>query len=309
MRSYLVTALVLGAMAPADAQELTLRFRPEEGRTYRIMTVNDVDMTQTVMGRSMDNHQVTTSVMAVEILSVDSDGIASARVTIESMKLQQDGPMGRIEYDSSDPPTVMDRTTQAYSMMVGRSFHMRLGPDGSVSEIEGMGTLMDELLDEMPNSELLTGMRESMEEMFDSDMFKTAMGGAMFPDHAVSVGDTWTGTAGAQGRMMMTLVTTWTLSDRRDGIAYLDVRSVVAEGEPKVIEMGLVSMTYDMVGEMSGTIEIDERTGWTIRSRMEGGYSGTITVDTPGIPGGPRTSPMSMTTVTTSELLPARGND
>ncbi len=55
--------------------------------------------------------------------------------------------------------------------------------------------------------------------------------------------------------------------------------------------------------------EIDERTGWTIRSSMVGAYSGTTTMDMAGLPGGPMTSPLTMTMSTTAELLPERGND
>ena len=309
MRFFLTTLLILAALGPAEAQELTLRLRPEEGRTYRTRIVTEIDVTQTVMGQSMDNHQVTTSVMAYEILSVDEEGVASTRVTYESMKFQQTGPIGRIEYDSSNPPAIMDEATRAYSVMVGRSFHMKLGPDGSVSEVEGMAELMEELLADIPTPDFTASMRGSIEDMFGDDMFETGIGGLMFPGHAVSVGDTWTGIGSAQGVVPMILATTWTLSDRRDGIAYMDVRSVVGEGEPGVIEMGPMSVTYDMSGGASGTVEIDERTGWTIRSSMVGAYSGTTTIDMPGLPGGPMTSPLTMTISTAAELLPDRGND
>jgi len=311
-KSCLTAALLVGAIAPADAQEITLRLRPEEGRTYRLLSVNDIEARQSIMGQTMDNHQVMTGVMAYEILSVNSDGQASVRVTYESMKLQQDGPMGRIEYDSSDPPEVMDEATRAYSVMVGKTFHMKLNADGSVSEVEGMDALMDELLSDMPGSEVLPGMmediRDSMEGIFDEKMFETGLGGISFPVRGLSIGDSWTATSAAQGLVPISLTTTWTLSDRRDGVAHLDVRSVVGKGEPEMIKMGPMSMTYDMSGESLGTAQVDETSGWMIRSRLEGTFSGTTTVDMPGMPGGPMTSPMSMTMVTTTELLPGTGN-
>lgn len=134
--------------------------------------------------------------------------------------------------------------------------------------------------------------------MLESMSFKVTP----LPTDPVSIGDSWTDSTSMAG-MPMSLETTYTLSSRQDGVAMIDVKSVIG-AEGATMEMGPMEMHVDLSGEQTGTMEVDEATGWTIRSRLEGEFSGFVTME--GMPGGggiPMEIPMTVKSAVTVEPL------
>ncbi len=121
-----------------------------------------------------------------------------------------------------------------------------------------------------------------------------------FPTDPVSIGDSWTDSTSMAG-MPISLETTYTLSGLQDGVAMIDVESVIG-AEGATMEMGPMVMRYDLSGEQTGTMEVDEATGWTIRSRAESEFSGHFSVTMEGRPGSAEI-PMTIKSAVTVEPL------
>lgn len=285
--SRLVTLATLIALsAPATAQEsgpVQLRLRLESGMTYRMLTTMEMDVTQSVMGQEQQSYQRNEGVALTEVLSVDENGVARVRSTQESVRVVQDGPMGRTEYDSTDPESVATQQVLPLTMMLGESLTMDMAPNGAISGVEGMEDLLPRFLEEM---ELPPGpVRDQMEETFGdqfgadpmAEMMQQAVAG--LPDDPVAIGDSWSRSVSIENPVPLDMEMTWTLRDRRDGVAYLDMKSVrVSKGSK---QMGPMIMVYDTSGETNGTVEIDEATGLTLRMSWEGESTGTVTMNSP----------------------------
>jgi hypothetical protein len=72
---------------------------------------------------------------------------------------------------------------------------------------------------------------------------------------------------------------TWTLISRENGIATIDVVSTLSpnpEGEP--LELGTMTMGYNLSGSQHGSIQIDEISGWCVQSELLQEISGEITL-------------------------------
>jgi hypothetical protein len=80
--------------------------------------------------------------------------------------------------------------------------------------------------------------------------------------------------------------TTYTLKDRRNGVAEIAVESKlnVPSGTPYSVP-GSPSLRFALNGAMTGTTLIDEATGWTQKSTLTYRFSGRMSIKNPSIPG------------------------
>ena len=271
--------------------------------SFRESTTTVMDISQTLMGQEQQSSQSNEMVVFTEVLTVDEHGVARVRTTYESIRIVQDGPMGRTEYDSADPESVAPQALRPYALMIGESFTMDFAPDGSIDGVEGMEDLFPRMIEEM---DLPVGaMRDEVEKTLEDQFGGEAVAGMMgkmktgFPDEPVAVGESWTRSTQVEKPMPLDVEMTWTLRERRGGVAYLDVTSVtIIDG---TTELGSSVMEQHMSGEATGTVEIDEATGLTLRSHTEDETSGTMTLS--GGPMGDMVMPMTSRSVTTTELL------
>ena len=98
----------------------------------------------------------------------------------------------------------------------------------------------------------------------------------------------------------MSLESTYTLKDRKSGIAVIDVVSKISTNPAgKPMQVGPMTMTYEISGDRKGQLEIDEASGWTVSSRYTQQIAGTIKAE--GGPQGTMSFPISGTIITRIE--------
>jgi hypothetical protein len=172
-------ALLLAAVAPAStvaAQEVTLGWRFQPGDVHRYM------QTQTTRIRH-------------DVVRVARDGAADLRVTQEALRVVQDGPMGRQEFDSENGVEPDDPGMRFLSMLTGRSFEMTLAPDGEVRRVAGMEVLVDDIMAPImeQSPEMAEQIRDMLENMFDEERWRALMqqGIQTVPTGPVAPGAEW----------------------------------------------------------------------------------------------------------------------
>lgn len=103
---------------------------------------------------------------------------------------------------------------------------------------------------------------------------------AVYPAEPVTVGDTWSSRNAVTAGFPITVDATYTLRERRDGVAFVDVVSTV-ESTPGVegMEMAGATLKFNLSGDQSGTIEIGESDGWVVRTRLSQEFSGQVEID------------------------------
>lgn len=298
--SFALGLFLAGACATATPRDaLELRYRFDVGQSYRTLMVSEQDISQTIMGQVQDVQSSSSSVVRTTVLEVDPDGSALVRTVYESFKMSQRSPMGSVEYDSSNPPDSVPVAARPYAALVGSEFTMRISPQGGMTDVQGMEAMMDRVLETsgLPAGPMLEQTRESVSQMMEG-MWS---GVSTLPAEPIVVGDSWGSTAPPAAGLPFNFETTLTLVGRRNGVAMIDIRVVMGEGE-STMEIGPMTMRYDVEGEQTGTMEIDEATGWPIRSRLEGSFSGTIEME--GLPGMSQSTPMTVHSLITVERLP-----
>lgn len=295
-----VTLAGLVGACGTGQNSVRLQYRFAVGETHSMMTVTEQDISQTIMGQQQNTKMTERAGVTLTVLEVDDDGSAQLRVTYESIAVNSTGPMGSFEFDSRNPPDDVPPMLAPYAALAGATLTLRMSPNGIVSEVEGWDEIMDAMLSGMPEGPMREQLRGGMDQMLESISFKVTL----LPIDPVSIGDSWTHSTSTAG-MPMSLETTYTLSSRQDGVALIDVESVIGV-EGATMEMGPMEMHVDLSGEQTGTMEVDEATGWTIRSRLEGEFSGFVTIEGMGMPGGgeiPMEIPMTVKSAVTVEPL------
>lgn len=286
--SILAVTPALGAQCPvgqhASGHGAALHFRASPGQTRRFLITEDESLDQTVLGQPAHVHQVWTMGVRYKVMA-GTGGTLNVRMTFQLMRIRLDNGRRHIDYDSSDPNSVVPRAVAANAAMVGHSVTLRLGANGTVMALTGVDSLMSAEVESIDvpagkrRDELMKVLRHSFEERVVGETMQPVLW--VLPDRPIAVGESWTCTATIiqPPPVPVTQVSTWTVGSRSKGVATMVVstrmRSDSTLSEPTAV--GSTNFRYALHGTMAGSAEIDEKTGWVIRSSAEGDMSGTIT--------------------------------
>jgi hypothetical protein len=144
-----VIGLTSGCGGEDQADKLPLRLNLREGESLSLRMVTDQNISQTVLGQEQEITQKIGFDFTFLIDAVDADGTAMVQVTYDWVMMEQDGPTGKIVYDSADPPARVPDLAVGFAALVGRGFAMRLSAEGRVQDIQGVDALITGLLEEL----------------------------------------------------------------------------------------------------------------------------------------------------------------
>jgi hypothetical protein len=286
-----------GQDANAPAGKVDLKLRLKVGESHEMKMTQTQNMTQTMNGQETKTKQTQEMVMDLNVLSVDANGVMDIEMTCKSMKMAMDGPMGHMEFDSSNPkPVDHDESGQqmlatAFSFIRGgaiSAFNDRFTTGGlypGASFIVGgfLSVINDNMnrraaeIKDKTFAGTLSTITDSKIQMKitptgEASMTSFAMG--TFPAEPVAVGDTWHSTTSTNSTMPMDISTTCSLKDRKDGIAYVDTVTNFNMGDgSKVIADPNNKVSVQMSGTMNSTNEVDEKTGLARKSNIVMNFS------------------------------------
>jgi hypothetical protein len=243
--------------------------------------VADQTITQTIQAQTQQIKQTIGMAYTYKVTKVESDGSALVDAVYEWILYSQDGPMGKSEYDSSKPPATIPDAAVGYAALLGQGFSMKLTPLGEVADIQGVDALLSHILDvlNVPAGSARDAIQKTLEAQFGeealAESFEKAT--AIYPDKPLSVGDSWSKKLALATGMPMIIDNTWTLKSRKDGVAFVDVKSKIAPNpDAKPLEISGMTVSYELSGDQSGSLELDEATGWPLKSTMKQNLSGQI---------------------------------
>lgn len=274
--------VVLALLASCGgSKKLDLRLRLEAGKSYGVRMIADQTITQTLAGQTQTMTQSVGMAYTYDVQSVEPDGTMRIKVTYDWVLYKQDGPMGTFSYDSANPPATVPQAALGYAALVGRGFTVQIKPNGEIADIQGVDELLAGMLDALgvpPGSER-DELEASLRSQFGSESLKDSFEKAalFYPDKPVAVGDSWSKKISVETGMPMVLDTTWTLKARKNGVATVETRSdVQTNPEAEPLEVAGMTITYQLSGEQSGTMELDEKTGWLMSATLKQDLAGQI---------------------------------
>ncbi len=313
VRIITFVALVASA-APAYAQGATLRYRWNKGETvtYRMtmQTSSLITGMPGTTGRKVD--QTMTQVIGMTVEDVGADGATTIRQTFQSVKMEMNGPMGHIVYDTAAPGSIANPMVQSLRQvlgaMVGESVTIVQAPDGSVRKVEGASRIVDKIMKGIPDDPAAQGAAQGMRSVLSDEALKTTteQSFSKLAPNPVSPGDTWEGqlSLGNDAIGRMAGVVRFTLKGIEGppdaGVARIAVAlTLKQQSAPPPAPNGMSVKQGDARGE--GEILFDVANGRIRKSTMKTDLPSTITGQTPD--GSPATMLNKTTTTVTMELV------
>lgn len=290
----LLLLALLSSCAPAvPTEKVSLQYRLQKGQTYFLRMNTEQKITQVLMGQEITVNQTMGLDARYDIRDVDAQGNMTAQVTIDAVRYRMESPMGRVEYDSQKPAAA-DPTAQVFSALVGAGYTVKMSPTGELLEVSGLEEMLEGILGRLDalgtsGEQLMQTLRQWFDEK--SLAQETGLNTTIYPDYPVAVGESWSKevSGGGMGIVALEINNTWTLRSCQSGVCTIEIRSTAqsATGAAPVEMMG-IQVSYDISGDQSGTIQVDEATGWIVHADLKQHFEGKVAVKGggQGIPSG-----------------------
>lgn len=244
---------------------IALRFNLQKGKSYDYHMNMDMEqnMGEQKMSTGMD--------MNYEMKVIDDDG-KSKTISTSYRRVAMNMSMGgqKMEFSSDKPPTAADPTNpmgmmgNMFAAMKGKSFIIKVNPQGEITKVEGFDKIGEAMANEMKMDEAKKKqVIEGFKNQFNENAVKESFGQSfdIFPDKKVKVGDSWEKkTVMSVKDTKMTTSTTYTVKGIKGNTMELDTKS---------------KMSFNgMPADMKGTLFVDINTGLvkngTIKQNMGG---------------------------------------
>lgn len=273
IHTLLCIALAVANVAASDqprTHELRLRLARDQTLGLRVATeqknVTEVD------GDKQEVRQNLAFDYTIKVLEVDSAGTATVRMTYESVRFRQDGPMGLIEYDSASPSDDIPQLALGYSGLPGQSVQFKIRPDGRIAELTGAEELVEAMLMklQMPEGVEKSMLMQAIRNQFRAEPLRRSleMITAVFPDKAVEVGANWTRAGKLTLGFEIQADHTWTLTSVDKQQARIGVLSVLRTDPAVPFFSGPMRMFWDLKGTQTGEVVVDLATGWFVSGSL-----------------------------------------
>lgn len=265
-RGAFFLAIVGLALAPftAEAQQVELRYQYEEGAELRYEMVSTSTTAMPGMG---DVRQEQRQVIRMDVLSVDGEGNARIRHTVESIRLDMVTPMGTQSYDSESGEAPTDPAMAPLAAMAGSSSEVVVGPDGSLVDAGDLQSWIEQLLEGLDAE-----TRAQVGEFLDAEALESMMEQSFqaLPPSRMAPGETWELDFSMPmpfGTLSAALVHTLDAVETREGreVALFTMTGTLGDFEP---EPGnpMAGMLGIGGGDLSGRMEFDLTSGMLLVS-------------------------------------------
>jgi predicted secreted protein len=290
-----VTALSLNAKADNN---LTLKLNLEPKTGYSCSMDMNQSIIQAVNGENQELKQGMLMEWDIDIVGRSKSGSADVIFTYKRIKMVQDFAGQSTEYDSDNPPQVIDQSMKGLAALPGSSINYTLSPDGKVTHLQGADDLVDKMVTalNLPENPQKEKVISDLRKQFGADAIKQMVEQMIgfYPSKPVAVGETWNKEVTITSGLPMHLNSQYQLKSIDGNAAVIDISSQInADSSTSKVTTGPLVMAYNFSGTQTGSIKADTATGLPISSELNQEFSGSVEVS--GIPDQePQSAPLSV---------------
>lgn len=296
MKRILLSAAALLIVISLTAQETAnLRMNLEKNKTYRLKSVSEQTITQTVNGAAQTVESKVNYTMSLKMLDVTPD-LMVTEVRFDTL-ITDANTMGKKSTISSavEGDIKSTETTDIMSCIMNRlsrnALYVKMDFTGKPLEIVNAKMLSDMILKDTASITLTEPMASAVKTQvaatISDNALKTMIGGFTWhlPGKEISSGDEWEiADQMNSGGMLLMITTTYHLDRISGNNASITVESGIkaAENAPP-IKSGGATVTYDnLTGMSKSNLVIDIRTGLMVEDIAKTRISGTLGISAPG---------------------------
>ncbi len=252
-----------GGSGTGEKYELCYKLEP--GKTYSQKMVMDAKTTAKVMGQSMDMGVLMS--MDVNNDIVDTTGVISANARFTKVLMEITSPYGNMSYSSDNDSE--DPIIKMLKAMTETNFTMTMTKYGNVTSMTGFEEMTENMYSSMGLSPSEAAQAKAiMEQSFSEEkMMEQMKNMAIYPNHAVAVGDSWEMNVSGQ----LDMENKYTLKKVTDNELTIEVES-------KINNAKVDGFSGTIKGTQKGTIIAHRSSGWIKEATIKQDISGSGTI-------------------------------
>lgn len=260
------------------AQSAVLKMNLKQGLKYLYTTNTAQVISQEIMGNKMNIKQHTTIDYIYEVLESNTNGL-QIKTSYQRIFISTDTPQGNISYDSRKPENG-NSLLKDIGNMVGQSFTMYVSPEGEVTKVEGMESIINSFTEDNPAQQLL-------KQQFSDSAFINIMNVALniYPNREISIGESWQKNSSTEMASLMKtdMQNNYTLTAIKGSQAVISLTSNLKLSP--LSNGGVPANTeIDLRGSQKGIINTHITSGLIISSTLHQEVTGTLSVKGMKIP-------------------------
>ncbi len=273
-----------------------LRLNPEKNKVYRLSSVTEQTISQTVQGMAQVTESQTRYVISLKMLEA-TPGFLVTEIRFDTIDTRTNA-MGKTTVITStrEGDVTSEETSSLFSFFMNRlsknALFVKIDYSGHVLDIVNAGMLADILLKDTA-SITLTGMmgdavKKEIVNMVSANSLKNMIEVFTWnlPGREVSAGDSWQINQNMNaGGMELGIVSGYHLDNVSDHAAAVTAQSVILArtGAAPLLSGGATVSYDDLRGMSKTTLLIDTRTGLPLENSGKTSISGNLGVSAPGV--------------------------
>lgn len=232
-----LTIAAIASMAFMPKKSIQLKYDFNQGAEYKleIKTIQNISMNMS--GQSIVLKQNITLNQTAEILNISEEGNIEFEIAYDRIRFNQNAMGMEIAWDSEDPEASKDNMM---AQQIASQFQKAV--DNKInSTIDQFGNPVKNNSAEVIGNSSVSG--------FEMGML------VVFPDHEVSVGESWEVTIQPDPNSDFTVSSTYTLTDIKGSKAFISYDGIISGTE-------MNGNAAKLSGTVTGKAEVNTKTGW-----------------------------------------------
>ena len=296
MKKIFLSAIAVLFMIPVMAQQTaSLKMNLEKNKLYRLKSVSEQTITQTVNGNNQTVETKVDHILSLKMLEVTPEFMIT-EVHFDTL-ITNTNTMGKAILISSavEGDIKSSETGDIMSCIMNRlsrnALYVKINFTGKPVEIVNAKMLSDMVLRDTASITLAEPLAKAIKTQIAATVsdnnLKTMIGGFTWhlPDKEVSVDDEWVINEQVNsGGMLLAITTTYHLDGINGNNANISVESEIKAVENAApIQSGGATVTYDnLTGMSKSNLVVDTRTGLVIEDKAKTHISGNLGISGPG---------------------------
>ncbi|WP_443944966.1 DUF6263 family protein [Pedobacter sp. AW1-32] len=273
LKSTVLSILILAGVNSFAQKTFHLKQNFPIGKKYDFSIVSDQIITQKVGGQTMNMNQNIGTDYTFNVKNGD-DRLKDVEVIYNRMFMKSSTMGNTMNVDSNDSDTTKNNPLRG---LTNAGFTMSLTPNGEVKTVVGVDKMISDIaFRSSKDSVAVKQIKATLSQQFNAESMRHTMETSLkiYPEKAIKIGESWVINSKMQISMPIETITTYTLTEVKDGIAYLDLRgTLVSKGSFKNMGNEIQS---DLSGTNIGDAELDLATGFILKSHSRVDLTGTM---------------------------------
>lgn len=295
MKRIILSCLAVLFGISLAAQTAMLRMNPEKNKVYKMRSVSEQTVTQTMNGNQQTTNADVTYVMSLRMMDSTPDFIV-AEVHFDTLSTRTNA-MGMVinSTSTSEGDIKSTKTEDILSYVMNRisknPMFVKLDFTGKPIEVVNSKMISDMVLKDTGSITLegiqATAIKSQLMGMVSDNNLKTIIEGFTWclPGRQIRQGEEWNiSQKTTSGGMMLDINTTYHLNNMKENYADVTVESAIKASENAApIKSGGATVTYgNLQGLSKGSMIIDTNTGLVVSNKAKTHITGDLGISAPG---------------------------